>query len=91
MADVLEDERNIRQAHLSPQQIIVIILELLVCEMIPSSDFSVCGIGTFTRICVRASITVQQCLSLHYLPAIFATLALECLMRFAERVLVEEE
>ena len=41
MTDKLEDKRNLRQSNFCPQQVIMIVLQLHVCKVIPSTRISI--------------------------------------------------
>jgi hypothetical protein len=91
MTDVLKYKRNLRKTYFGPQQVIMIILELSVCEVIPALNKKSDGKSYHWEEIVRASIPVQESRRFHNLLAIPASLALECVMRLAESSLVELE
>ena len=93
MTDVLEHEGYLRQADLSPKQVVVVVLQFAVRKVIPPAilPFSVPLHGWNDEANLRARITIQQRRGLNELPAVLAPFALKRLVRLAKRVLVEQE
>ena len=92
MTDILEHEGHLGLPNLCTEQIVMVVLQLAVRKMIPPESATV---STHIAVAgddhVRARVSVEQRRRLDVLPSVPAPLALERLVRLAERVLVKQE
>ena len=92
VTDVLEHERHFRLAHFCPKEIVVVVLQFPIREMVPpvhSSELATPHGSQSRNHHSRARVAVKQRGCFDELPAVPAPLALERLVRLAERVLLE--
>jgi hypothetical protein len=92
VTDILEHKRNLRQTYFRTQKVIVIICQLGVGEMIPTTiHIQRKGTSTIGKHYLRARITVKQSGCLCQLFAILTPLTLESVMSVAECFFIECE